>query len=315
MNRTFDQARHAPVIGSAGNHVMLSALQSVHRALRTKGISLPAHAAFPPEVETLVKHAHEQGVAMFNQRFPSEAITPQSINLRLEAIEQLHHLIDRSASPLVDILPRHRWRMCVDPKVIDAIEQHISDARENPMLCFAFDKEPGYLGGVLEGLAVSMEHLGTPLSADFLADLHEICCEQHTFETSTRFSSGFELELGNNMTDAGRHEVLGFMQELRRELPAYGLFDNEQQFASFRRAFEQRASGTPLPVPAEPTGDTLLLKHAFVTHGRLLMKADDYIKAYEQAMSARPDQNEDQKLEHIVGLCQKLERLHRTVPR
>lgn len=105
---------------------------------------------------------------------------------------------------------RHQHCQCMQCFRIDAIEQRISDARENPLLCFAFDKEPAYLRGVLEGPAVSMEHLDVALSADFLADLHEIRGEHHTFETITRFSSGFELALGNNMTDARRHEVLGF---------------------------------------------------------------------------------------------------------
>lgn len=308
MNRTFNQTHGVADVVGTHNQIMLSALQAVSRTLRAKHIQLSDHEPFPTGVEALVQHAYGQTVAVFNLDARGTPIEPQKIELRLDDIEVIQRAINTSNSPLTNIHPEHRWRMCLDPKVIDAIERNLSGARDNKLLRFAFDNQTSFLSGVLEGLAVSMEHLETPLNADFLDGLHQVCCEQFGVEPSLRFSSGFGLTMGDNMTVAGRGELLAFVRELRQTLPAYVAVENEHQFARFKQAFENRRSGEAMPMPPEPTGDHVLLKHSNVAQGRLLMQADVFIRNYERAMENTHDP--ERRLEHIVDLCQRLERLH-----
>ncbi|MFC6478797.1 hypothetical protein ACFQDN_22890 [Pseudomonas asuensis] len=68
---------------------------------------------------------------------------------------------------------------------------------------------------------------------------------------------------------------------------------------------EQTIPGEPVAPPAEPTGDVANVETSFVI---LAKHMDAFIVEYERNMLNCRTENE--RLENIVDLCQKLERLH-----
>lgn len=308
MSRTFHETRAIAHIIGADNQVMLSALQTVDQTMRRAGIGLSHHQPVPEGVETLVRDTQALALMAYNDAHRGAPITFEPLDLQLSAIEAAQRTIDGFNSPLANVRPEHRWRFCLDPKKIDAIERHVSNAVHNKLLQFTFEGEAGYLSGLLKGWDVSMRNLNAPLNARLLTALHQTCCGHYGVDTTKRFPGGFGLTLGDNMTRAGRVELLAFVRQLRETFPGYAVVESREAFVSFQRRVEKAAPGEQIPPPPEPTGDNAVLMHAALSHRRLLLQADVFLEQHQVAMSRA--ENSEQRLELIVDVCQKLERLH-----
>lgn len=114
--------------------------------------------------------------------------------------------------------------------------------------------------------------------------------------------------MGNNMTPEGRGELLAFARELRNTLPGYVVTESREDFIKFDTQWNKTLPGNPVPAPPEPTGHLANAAHVEISFAILSKHMDGFISDYEKRMPHCKTEHE--RLENIVDLCQKLERLH-----
>lgn len=306
VTNTFNQSDPVVSIG-LNNLVMLSALQAVNGVLSEKGIHLPAHGRLPAGVEQLLDTALEQ-LRNDRAKYPLGDAAPTEVSLHLEDIEKLQRSIDTSKTPLANVPAEHRWRLCLDPAFVDLVETHITGAQGNKLLPFMMDSEPHYLHGLLNGWATSMRSLKVPLNAKLLTTLHRAACSGQGVDKKEYIRSSFGLTMGKNMTPEGRNELLTFARELRNTLPGYVVTESREDFVKFDTQWNKTQPGNPVPAPPEPTGHLANAAHVEISFATLAQHMDGFISDHEKKMPHC--KTEDERLENIVDLCQKLERLH-----
>lgn len=303
---TFNQGAPVASIG-LNNMVMLSALQGVNGVLSEKGILLSAHGKLPDGIEQLLDSALEQ-LRNDRDKYPLGSAAPDSAPMHLEDIEKLQRSIDTSKTPLAKVPAEHRWRLCLDPAHVDLVETHIVGARDNKLLPYLMDSEPHYLHGLLNGWATSMKSLNAPLNAKLLTDLHRAACAREAVGKKDHVRSSFGLTMGKNMTPEGRDELLAFARELRRTLPGYVVTESRNDFIAYEKQWDKTMPGDDVATPPEPTGNEANAAHVETAFVTLAKHMDHFIDGYKKKMPQC--KTEDQRLENIVDLCQKLERLH-----
>lgn len=303
---TFNQGAPVASIG-LHNMVMLSALQAVNGVLEEKGIRLPEYGQLPAGVEPLLDTALEQ-LRNDRAKYPLGSAAPDEAPLHLEDIEKLQRSIDTSKTPLANVPAEHRWRLCLDPAHVDKVETHIAGARDNRLLPYLMDSEPHYLHGLLNGWATSMKSLKAPLNAKLLTNMHRAACAREAVDNKSYIRSGFGLTMGKNMTPEGRAELLTFAAELRKTLAGYVATESRNDFITYEKQWDKTLPGVDVAMPPEPTGDEAHVGHVETSFATLAKHMDHFIDDYEKKMSQC--KSEDARLENIVDLCQKLERLH-----
>jgi prophage maintenance system killer protein len=306
-------------IVSAPNTVMLAALESVHKALRDCGFNLQSPNDLPDNVHLLVKEALSSAKESpaLSSRVPIDSIAGQKIknfdidkiNFRLADIRQLQQQGFEEQTPFKEIAPEQHWRMCIDPKIFLFIERHINHASGNPLLPFIFDSEQAYLHGMLKAWSVSMKNLNHPLDSKLLSILHS-ACEPLSGTDDEGFhekSVVFKVKMGENMSVAGKAELLDFARELRNYLPGYGVVANLKTHPHFIRLPGQppRDDYEALWRAAEPDQAGVVVRPP-IPGPALKAIIARLFQQYEKNMHDTPDE----KLHHIVRLCQQLERLH-----
>lgn len=308
-----------PGFFSVPNVVMLAALESVHKVLCDCGFNLQFLNDLPANVHLLVKEAlssAKESPALLT-RIPMNSMArqklnkldPEKINFRLADIRQLQRQGFEEQTPFREIAPEHRWRMCIDPKRLLFVEHYINHASTNPLLPFIFDSEPSYLHGMLKAWSVSMKHLSHPLDSQLLSILHS-ACEPISGTTDDGFhekSVAFMVKMGENMSVAGKAELLDFARELRNYLPGYGVVANLATHPQFIRFLGQspRDGHEALWRAAEPDQAGVVIRPP-ISSPALKMVIARLLQRYEKNIHDTPDD----KLHHIVRLCQQLERLH-----
>lgn len=288
---------------------MLAALQATHGALQVEGIHLSPHKPLPEEVEPLLHEALcEAWKSPVTRSLGIQRSTPtEPVELHARGIESLQRSIDTSKSPFARIAPEHRWRMCLDPLLVDLMEKHVGGARDNPLLPFALDSESGYLHGVLNGWNTSMKGVNERLDAKFIAKLHQACCPRDAPDKKELLMNGFDLHLGENMTQAGLQELREFGAEMQKSMPGFAVTSSREKFAEFNERLAAAKPGEQV-LADEPQGDRAVSAHPEVPFSTLLKHMDRFVTQYHHDI--RHSKNDEQRLAHIVDLCQKLERLH-----
>lgn len=228
--------------------------------------------------------------------------------MHLEDIEKLQHSIDTFKTQLANVPAEHRWRLCLDPAHVDLVETHITGARDNMLLPYLMDSEPHYLHGLLNGWATSMKSLKVPFNAKLLTHLHRAACAREAVDKKDHIRSSFGLTMGKNMTPEGRDELLAFARELRKTLPGYVVTESRNDFIAYEKQWDKTLPGDDVATPPEPTGNKANAAHVETSFATLAKHMDHFIDDYEKKMPQC--KTEDERLENIVDLCQKLERLH-----
>lgn len=302
---------------SPHNTLMLAALECASKALRDYGVNLNATDQLPENIHLLVREALKLGKqspylmkcmpTKSMAAFVIHKLDPEKVDFRLNDIRQLHLHGFNDKTPFADIAPEHRWRMCIDPQRMTFLERHFNHVCSNPMLPFLFDSDPGYLHGMLNAWSVSMQHLDHPLDSQLMSLLHG-ACEPFSATGEHGFSEpggGFQVQIGSNMSVAGKAELLAFARRVREVVPNYGVVSKPGAHKHFMQMLAMSEDREALWKQAEPDKVGMLIRSPI---SGPLMKTliDGFCRDYQTRMRDTPEH----KLQHMVQLCQELERLH-----
>jgi hypothetical protein len=328
MEKTFvelGQGGKARTPINRGNACMVATLQAVHGALQDAGIHLASHYAMPAGIEELVKrtaaltlnnlaqhkgilaHADQSDTTERKASAPKPYFDPAQIALHLQDIGPLQSRLSHNPlSPFARIEPHQRWRMCLDPKKVRFVETHVTGAKDNPLLPFMFDSEPGYLHGVLHGWETAMTYFRGDLNTNFVCQLHLACCNTNPTYEQRSFGCKFKLHEGSNMTPDGAKQLKSFIKTLREAIPEYAVV---KDMAAYKAFITARVTD-PDAQPDDRFTKHALLVHPHVPFSKIREQMDVFVNEYNEQVKKTPKATPRQRQAQAIELCQKLEQLH-----
>lgn len=266
--------------------VMASMAEALNQAYATQNICLKA-GELPGNIDDMMRQAlGNDCVKRGTQSFAEHA-----------AIMKLQNEIEPKAgatfgqhkslpvdSPFAAIDPGKLWRLSIEAAIVSPLETQFGFDSANVLLPNVFENEKTYLHNMGKARQFSAENRHRRVDQSLILDLHDACLPRGTGKLSQFDTPGssFALDLGGNMTMAGREELRALEKEVKVHVPNYKVMVDLADASEMR---VERPAGPP---------------------HNMTPLIDRWLKEYN------PDKIEhsEQRLFDIVTLCQKLERLH-----
>lgn len=277
----------------ATKHIFMAALlNSIHEMFLEKGHEITPDA-LPTELNSALNEGFDiacsVGDGLLSAKTRKGDIGAAFATHASETLRWLYR--DIAGSPISTLPAKHRMHMCVDPRTLDALDAFEEGSSHNPLIALIYDTEPGYLHGMVEGWKFLSDQRGTRVSNELIVNLHRVACSETTAAKMAGFQDKeamrFGLVSGQNLSAEGNEELTSFANEIRNANPAlaeFGMCEVEGEVKLHR--------------PSVPDGTLHAITEQWI---------NDYNND-KAASSAESD--EERALRRVVGLCQKLERLH-----
>jgi hypothetical protein len=297
-------------------------LQTTNQWYRAQGIRVAPSGDIPNDLDRMLHNAAQAAHAAVRRHMPEFAdhLPDEYVaNLWFNAKSTLRKLQDGfKGTAFEQLAPDHRFRMCIDPAVIDALNGFGIDTRDNALLGFVYDDEPSYLFNMVKAWQRSFELLDEPLGVHLIVRLNAACRaifgphELGNSNPRSGVSYGVSAALG--MTPRGLQSLVQFVQRMRDRIPLFAVVKDldfyQKRYDAWQRGVSSKITHELLDEPDLSSQSEVYVARPPVPPAELEAILDEWLQKFMSTAETAASKGSESLREAVRDFCQPAERLH-----